>query len=373
MASIKKRGKTWYVRFSKRETQWDPEKQKNVSVLKQKSKGGFKTKAEAQQYGIKMEAASIDGVDVTKNPVFADYMQKWFETYKKPNCSPATSTKYNYEINLVRNYFGDLTIKDITRTKYQEFINFTAKKHAPVTVKKLNGSVRACVNSAIIDGLISADFTKQVQVHGNEDRELAVTYLNVDEIKRLTQTTINELDINTPSRHMILTAIFTGARLGEISGLQWSDIDFTNNIIDINKSYSWQRKKIGPTKNKSSIRKIKVNDFLLERLNDLKANKCKFVFGNPAENELPPTSATANSTLRSLLKDANINKDIHFHSLRHIHVAYLIKKHVDIVAISQRLGHSNVATTLKYYAYLIDELKKSEDNKIISDLNELSK
>lgn len=62
MASIKKRGKTWYVRFSKRETRWDPEKQKNVSVLKQKSKGGFKTKAEAQQYGIKMEAASISGV-----------------------------------------------------------------------------------------------------------------------------------------------------------------------------------------------------------------------------------------------------------------------------------------------------------------------
>lgn len=103
MASIKKRGKTWYVRFSKRETQWDPEKQK-CFCPQAKIKGGFKTKAEAQQYGIKMEAASISGVDVTKNPVFADYMQKWFETYKKPNCSPSTSTKYNYEINLVRHY-----------------------------------------------------------------------------------------------------------------------------------------------------------------------------------------------------------------------------------------------------------------------------
>lgn len=179
-------------------------------------------------------------------------------------------------------------------------------------------------------------------------------------LKKLTQTTINELDINTPARHMILTAIFTGARLGEISGLQWSDINFNNNIIDINKSWSWQRKKMGPTKNKSSIRKIKVNDFLLEKISDLKTNNCNFVFGNPAENNLPPTSADVNSVLRSLLKDADIDKDLHFHSLRHIHVAYLIKKHVDIVAISQRLGHSNVATTLKYYAYLIDELKKQK-------------
>ena len=63
MASIKKRGKTWYVRFSKRVTEWDPEKKSTVSVLKQKSKGGFKTKAEAQQYGIKMEAASLSGIE----------------------------------------------------------------------------------------------------------------------------------------------------------------------------------------------------------------------------------------------------------------------------------------------------------------------
>ena len=80
MASIKKRGKTWYVRFSKRVQEWDSETQSMKSVLKQKSKGGFKTKAEAQQYGIKMEAASISGVDVTKHPGFADYIQKCFET-----------------------------------------------------------------------------------------------------------------------------------------------------------------------------------------------------------------------------------------------------------------------------------------------------
>lgn len=40
MASIKKRGKTWYVRFSKRVQEWDPKSQTMKSVLKQKSKGG---------------------------------------------------------------------------------------------------------------------------------------------------------------------------------------------------------------------------------------------------------------------------------------------------------------------------------------------
>ncbi|MFJ6910649.1 hypothetical protein [Lactobacillus amylovorus] len=40
MASIKKRGKTWYVRFSKRETQWDPEKQK-MFLSSSKNQGRF--------------------------------------------------------------------------------------------------------------------------------------------------------------------------------------------------------------------------------------------------------------------------------------------------------------------------------------------
>ena len=67
MANIYKRGKTWTARFTKRVTQCDPEKQATISTLKQKSKGGFKTKAEARDYAIKMEATALSGVDVTKD------------------------------------------------------------------------------------------------------------------------------------------------------------------------------------------------------------------------------------------------------------------------------------------------------------------
>ena len=66
MAQVYKRGKTWTVRFTKRYSVYDPETQKQISKLKQKSKGGFRTKAEATQYGIKLEAESLSGVDVTR-------------------------------------------------------------------------------------------------------------------------------------------------------------------------------------------------------------------------------------------------------------------------------------------------------------------
>ena len=49
-------------------------------------------------------------------------------------------------------------------------------------------------------------------------------------------------------------------------------IYFDKKIINITKSYSWATHKIGPTKTKSSVRKIAVNDFLLDKLKELKQN-----------------------------------------------------------------------------------------------------
>lgn len=58
----------------------------------------------------------------------------------------------------------------------------------------------------------------------------------------------------------------------------------------------------------------------------------------------------------------------HFHSLRHVHVAYLLGQGVDVYAISKRLGHSDITITLNTYSYLIDELKAKNDDLIITKL-----
>lgn len=87
-----------------------------------------------------------------------------------------------------------------------------------------------------------------------------------------------------------------------------------------------------------------------------------------------PFSGSANASLRSFLKKADINKPgYHFHSLRHSHVAYLLSKNVDLYAISKRLGHKDMTTTAKVYAYLIDEYKEREDQKIIKAIDEIQK
>lgn len=85
--------------------------------------------------------------------------------------------------------------------------------------------------------------------------------------------------------------------------------------------------------------------------------------------------STTSDDLKRFAKKAGVKswQDIHMHALHHAHVAYLAYKNVNWYAISKRLGHSNLAITLNTYAYLIDELKASEDGQIISILDGLDK
>lgn len=371
MAQVYKRGKTWTVRFTKRYSVYDPETQKQISKLKQKSKGGFRTKAEATQYGIKLEAESLSGVDVTKNPEFASYFENWVNTVRKVGSRPATQRRYEVYIGHVKKYFGSNKIKDITRSAYQAIITDFGKNHAPISTRFFNAIVRSCVEYAIDDGLLNRNFTKNIKVAGNAKKQKEVMYLNNQEIKALVNCIIDGLNPRYPSRYMILTGLFTGARIGEVSALKWTDIDFKNNTTNINKALDQATHKLGATKNESSIRKIPINSSLLNTLKQLKINQQEFVFGLKATS-MPPTNTAVNKALRSLLKKANIDKpSYHFHSLRHTHVGYLIYKGMDIYAISKRLGHSSLTVTLDTYANLLDEYKNSQNKKIVELLGQL--
>ena len=168
----------------------------------------------------------------------------------------------------------------------------------------------------------------------------------------------------------VLTAIYTGMRLGEIMALTWNDINFKT--ISINKSWNYlDGGGFKKTKTKSSIKTIRVNDDLLNLIVGLKVYKQGLVFRN-AYGQLP-TSNAVNKTLRNAMSQCGIVKqDYHFHSLRHSHVAYLLANDVPLYIISKRLGHSNTTITDDKYAYLIDEFKERSNEMIEDSLNELN-
>ena len=355
MANFMKRGNKWQARVTWRD---------GNGKLHQKSKSGFDTKQQARQYAVKLESEKLSGGDIENDPTFSDYFNQWHDIYKKPSISSTTDRHYTFVKNIIDKYFKDKKLKKISRSAYQRFINDYGADHAPETVKKVNTIIKACVKSAVIDGILPKDFAAQVNLVANKDKQMHVEYLSLAEIKKLKENTLKGRSRHFTSRYMILTAIYTGARLGEIQALTWNDIDFAKHEISINKSWDYVNGGgFKPTKNKSSNRTIRVNQEFLNVLSELKANDSTMVFMD--QYHRVPSSNAVNKTLRSIMKKANLNKqDFHFHSLRHSHVAYLLSQGADLTIISKRLGHADTTVTSKVYAYLVDEYKDKAENQI---------
>lgn len=338
-----------------------------------KTKRGFATKTEAMLGEAKLrldyeETSVREKVD--QQETFADYFKNWYVFYKKPKVSKVSLHRYQYTYNVIVEYFGNKLLKDVTRANYQKFIVKYGQNHSPNTMKMINNCIKACIKNAVYDEEIKKDFTYNVELISNKDKVVQVEYLNVAEIKELLSNTLSKLNPRYTSNYMIVTAILTGARLSEIAGLTWKDINFDFKTININKSYDYFTKDFKPTKNKSSNRIIKINDTLCEVLKELRTNHTDLVFEN--QRGLIPTSGAANKALRARLSELNISKrNFHFHSLRHSHVAYLLSQGVDIYPIARRLGHSDITTTTRTYAYLIDEYKDRNDAIIIAGLDRL--
>lgn len=283
-----KRGKTWTVRVSWRDSN---------GSLRQKSKGGFATKQLAKKYGIELETKIQNGTMIDKISVaFSDYFDEWYKTYKVPKLTTQTINRYKIISRLIRENFRKTKIDKITRRSYQKFINDFGSTHAKDTVRKTNTIIRACIKNAILDDVLIKDFTQNIELVFDKSKEVKVEYLNLEELQKLTNGLIMEIDRKFTSRYMILTAIYTGMRLGEIMALTWEDINFNWKTISINKAWDYfNGGGFKETKNESSKRIIRVNQNFLSILEQLKKNNKTMVF----ENQIGtiPTSNAVNKKI----------------------------------------------------------------------------
>lgn len=366
MASYSKKYGKWQARIF-----W-----KDITGKKhRKTKNGFPTKTEAKKWAAEASVDIQNGIKIDREVTFANYYHDWYKKFKEPRLSSdASKAWYENVSKLINAFFSKDKLHDINRSKYQSFINDYSKEHSPASVKKTNNIIRQCVKSAVLDGLINRDFTQSITLTGNKEKELNVDYLNMKEIEALLKEAKKSFKPRLyTSRYMIVTAIYTGMRLGEIQALTWRDVDFLHKTININKSWDSRKKVFKPTKTVSSNRKIKMNNDLANVLLELRQRSSSktMVFENFIGTI--PTTDAVNDCLHKMMKKLNINRhNFHFHSLRHSQVAILLANGVDIYAISKRLGHSSIATTTKVYAYLIDEYQKENDVKIVKALDKLS-
>ena len=359
--SIYKRGKTWTVQI----VLYDKDKKRHF-----KTKGGFKTKKEASLWEDKQNLAKHAGRLSSKQYVFLDYFKRWASLYRLPGKAANTVKRYKYIEHVIEKYFGKKKLSELTRASYQAFLNNYGKDHAKNTVSKTVKVIASCLKDAYAEGVIASDVTFKARLTYDEDKARHPEYLSIDELEKLVGQLKNNLNPKNTSRYIILTAIATGARIGEILALRWSDIDTEAQTILITRSYDYVHSEFKKPKTKNSIRTIKITQKLIDLLKPLKANQQELIFARP-NGELPTPTAVNKTLCYNMNKIGLKKRDFHFHSLRHCHVAYLYSQGIDWYKISQRLGHSSVAFTMKVYSYLIREKGEEQDKKILSALDKI--
>jgi len=354
MASIIKRGKTWQYTVSR--------------MIDGKSnpirKGGFRSKKEASIAAAEVEADLQKGISPqSKLEPFTAYFREWLNVYKIKN-SPITFTRYLNTYNTLLEEFGEKPIQNITKREYQAFLNKYALTHAKDTTKKLNTHIRACVREAIDEGIIRNDFTRAAVLTGeNPTKRPEEKHLEYEESKRLMEAIYGRLE-RSLGYYLLLLALTSGMRFGELVGLTRKDFNFVNNTVNIEKTWDYKHDEgFGKTKNDQSVRVIDIDHETMTTFKNLfkttPTNYLGLVFFSTQSSRRVLTNESVNKLLKNTLKELNIDP-ISIHGLRHTHASILLYRRVSIYYVSERLGHKDIDTTHKYYSHVIKELREED-------------
>ena len=323
----------------------------------QKSKGGFKTKKLAQAASLEAERFLNKNIIVDERQTLLEYFQNWANIHKKPNVSPVTWKKYQHTESKIKLYFRDTRLNSITSTMYQQVLNDFSSTHTQETVEKFHYHLKAAIKMAVHEGIIERNFCDFAVIRSSVESYAKETkFLETDEYIDLINTAKEKFRYH--SYAIIYLIAVTGMRFSEALGLTWNDVDFSGKNIDVNKTYNYNTTyDFAPTKNTSSVRKIPVDD---QTLSILKEYKEKYWKENKQNRIFASVSnAAANKTIKKI-----VGRNVHIHSLRHTYASYLITQGVELISISQLLGHENLNITLKVYAHQLESLKEKNNDKV---------
>ena len=348
--SITKRGKHSY-RFE-------------CSVNKVRFRETFKLTAEEEK-GIKEMYEKWKGDCQSRRLAKSKYTLKEFgEIWINDYCttySPLVIKSYRANLNnWIYPELGNYNLDDITPIVVDRFIGllksattkYKTRRNEPLS----NGSIKAIYK--ILRAIITMAYRKELirenpcsRVRLELKREVApnkLHYWDTDTYKHALELLEKESNENSL---VVEFALKTGLRRSEMFGITWQDVDLINNTISINKT----RQKVKgamvvlPCKTTSSVRDIVIPVSLSSKLKCMDHNN-KYIFDNV-------DCDCATSWYRDWVKKNNLPQ-IRFHDLRHTHATLLLYKGIDIKTISERLGHSNIGTTMNTYTHVMKELDK---------------
>lgn len=353
--------KTWFYVFN-----FYDEKGKR----KQKRKRGFKTKKEATDALRKLEVQVNEGTYVeSKNIPFKQYIEDWL-SIKKISLSNSSISLYERSIkNHISPSLGNILLSKIKPQHIQKFIVELYKKDLEdATIKRIFNILNACLNDAVKFEDLSINPASKVEKPKVSPKEMNIW--SIKQIKRFLKYS-EDHRLNCA----FYLALMTGLRKGEILGLRWKDVDLENQVLYVNQTLEYDGKTIKKgAKTKNSIRSVtfspSTKNVLLKHKEQQEAEKnffaSEYLDQNLvicAQNGAPYHPRNLTRVFNSLKRKANL-PHIRFHDLRHTHAALMIAQNEPMKLIMERLGHSQISTTIDVYGHLLPNMQHDASNRL---------
>ncbi|UEL49191.1 tyrosine-type recombinase/integrase [Terrisporobacter hibernicus] len=307
-------------------------------------------------------------------------LEEWFYTwlwdFRKRDLKEKSFQRYEgiYRNYILNSDIGRVKLTDLNSSHIQRYYNklLDVDNKPTSTIKSLNTKLKTCLTEAEKQGYIQKNWCKLVTLP--KDR-------NAKEIKVLTkeeQDLFVEAIKGHPLETLFLLALGTGLRLGELLGLKWQDIDFTEKNLKVNRSLqriteitregNRHSKIIEQTpKSKNSSRTIPLPDDVIKKLKLHKSlqNESKLLSGSLYSdndyvftNEIgyPIDDKKPGRNLKSILKKLNI-EPIKFHALRHTYATRLFEVNVSPKIVQMLMGHYDISITMDIYTHVMENQK----------------
>lgn len=350
-------GKGWYVYIN-----WRSQR---------KAKCFGTNKGTAKDFAKKLEArlkwADVSGESLALSqpdqhmPTVKSYLEEWLQTYVKVHCKTSTYRGYKRAIEQqLIPAFGEQPLHLLKRDQIKRLIAAQIEgKKARGTIQNYLVPLKAAYNQAKEDGLVVMNPAERLGklLQRSQDRREEMQPLTAQEV----QTLLTVAEIQYLALYpVLLCAVRTGLRQGELIGLQWGDIDFRGQFMDVRRGVVLGE--VTTTKSKK-MRRVDLSPSVLAVLQRKK--EIRQLQAMNAGEEVSPWVFLSPEGLRwdernlrrsfyRCLDKAGI-RQVRFHDLRHTYASLMAEAGAPPKYVQKQLGHSSFQVTMDVYSHLFPD------------------
>lgn len=318
-----------------------------------------------------------------KNISFTAFVNDVWMPYQQNDkeLRPTTITFRTYLLKIIMSYFKDYQLGDITTENIEQYMNYLRNTYR--TKKDASLSTQTLKHHRSTLNLI---FTYAVKL-----RYIELNPVDKIESPKLTKHKVDAFSTNEVSiflnevyklplrqRTMYMLLLTTGIRRGECFGLQWNDIDFTNEILNVKRNVTFSSitgVHIGSVKTFSGERTIPLTKRMLEILYEYKHRQnlmapldgTMYLFSASDDPYKPQNPTYITKHMKRFMKRVGL-PDMSPHDLRHTCATLMLQNGADIKSVQDMLGHSDASTTLNFYAKSDIQTMRQSADKAFGDI-----